>query len=68
MAALLTAAQVVALLAARKGGRSRRAFAKEIGCTAAFLSMVLRGERGPGDEMLDYLKLERVPMYQRKGD
>ena len=68
MATLLTSAQVVDLLKARKGGRSLPAFAKEIGCSPGFLWMVLNGERGPGDEMLDYLKLTRVSMYQRKGD
>jgi hypothetical protein len=62
----LTPKDVVALLCAHRGGKTLKQFAEEVGCSFQFMAAVLRGKRNPGDAMLDYLKLDKVVVYQKK--
>jgi len=49
----------IEMLNKRKGELSVRALAKQIPCSAAYLSDVLRGQRTPGPKILKFLGLER---------
>jgi hypothetical protein len=51
----------VELLREKMRGKSLRAFAKEIPCSAPYLCDVLKGNRAAGPRILAYLGLERVP-------
>lgn len=61
---------VLAELKKQQGGRSLRAFAEEVGCSAAYLSDVFKGQRQPGPKLLDHLGVERrtqvVTTYVKK--
>lgn len=49
------------MLKAGQGARSMRAYAKEIGISAAYLSDIYRARRGAdGPKILTYLGLEKV--------
>lgn len=63
---LLTAEEVVKLLCAHRGGKTLKQFSEEVGCSFQFMAKVLRGQRNPGDAMLDYLKLNKVVVYQKR--
>ena len=41
-------------------GRSLRSVAREIPCSAAYLSDIMLGKRNPGPRVLDYLGLDRA--------
>ncbi len=47
------------MLKARMAGRSLRSVAREIPCSAAYLSDIMLGKRTPGPRVLDYLGLTR---------
>jgi len=58
----------LALLKAKKDGKSLRGMAREMGISAMYLHQVLNGKRGPGPKILAYLGLERVevaPSYRK---
>lgn len=61
----LSTKEVVTLLCAHRGGKTLKEFAEEVGCSFQFMAAVLRGKRNPGDAMLEYLKLDRVVVYQK---
>lgn len=63
----ITPEEVVVMLKAHRGGKTLEEFSEEVGCSFQFMSLVLRGMRGPGSSMLKYLKLEKVVVYQRSG-
>ena len=48
------------MLKARMTGRSLRSVAREIPCSAAYLSDIMLGKRNPGPRVLDYLGLDRA--------
>jgi transcriptional regulator with XRE-family HTH domain len=48
------------MLRERQGGRSLRAFAREIGVSPMYLSDLYHGRREPGPTILSYLQLEKV--------
>ena len=50
---------VLKQLQKKQGKQSLRTFAKNIGCSAAYLSDVYRGRRDIGPKLLEYLDLER---------
>ena len=52
-------ADPIKMLAARMTGRSLRSVAREIPCSAAYLSDIMLGKRNPGPRVLDYLGLNR---------
>ncbi len=60
----------IKLLKERMKGRSMRALAREIPCSAPYLSDVLNGNRPAGPKILDYLGIERLaePIIYRKKD
>jgi transcriptional regulator with XRE-family HTH domain len=49
----------VLMLRSKMAGRSLRALSREIGCSAAYLSDIMRGNRAPGPKILAYLGLSR---------
>jgi transcriptional regulator with XRE-family HTH domain len=49
----------VKLLQGKMAGRSLRALAREIGCSPAYLSDIMRGNRSPGPKILAFLGLSR---------
>lgn len=61
----LTSEEIVAMLRAKRGGKTLKQFADEIGCTFQFVSQVFHGVRIPGGEMLDYLGIEKVTVYRK---
>jgi transcriptional regulator with XRE-family HTH domain len=62
--------EVLEMLRRKQGKRSLRAFARDIGVSAPYLSDVLRGNRDPGPTLLKVLGLERVRtvslVYERR--
>jgi hypothetical protein len=58
----------IELLKERMKGRSMRALAREIPCSAPYLSDVLNGNRPAGPKILHYLGLERLhrPVLYKK--
>lgn len=48
----------IELLKERQRGQSLRSLAKQIPCSAAYLSDVFRGQRAPGPKILKFLGLE----------
>ena len=50
---------VIDLLLRKQGDRSLREFADEVGCSAAYLSDIYRGNRQPGKKILRFLGLRR---------
>ena len=52
-------ADPIKMLKARMAGRSLRSVAREIPCSAAYLSDIMLGKRTPGPRVLDYLGLTR---------
>lgn len=54
-----TMSNPVKLLKSKMVGRSLRALAREIGCSPAYLSDIMRGNRNPGPKILVYLQLSR---------
>lgn len=63
MAKQMTVAQLVSYLRAKQGNRTAKAFAVELGISAAYLSDVYAGRREPGDKILSRLNLERRVIY-----
>ena len=51
--------EVLEMLTRRQKGRSLREFAAEIGCSAAFLSDLYRGNRIPGPKIMEFLGLTK---------
>jgi hypothetical protein len=51
---------VIEKLKKRQGSRSLRTYAKDIGCSPAYLSSVYNGQREPGKAILDHLNLEEI--------
>jgi transcriptional regulator with XRE-family HTH domain len=49
----------------RQGGRSMAEFAKEIGCSTAYLSDIYKEQRKPGPKILVYLGLTKKEEYGR---
>ena len=47
----------------RRGGRTWKDLAKEIGCTPPLLSMVLNGKRTPPRRILEFLGIEEKTVY-----
>ena len=66
----MTRDDVIDLLRKKKNGRSLRALAQDVGCSAMYLSDLFSGNRNPGPKVLDYLGLECEVitefMYRRK--
>ena len=66
-------ADPIKMLQARMTGRSLRSVAREIPCSAAYLSDIMLGKRNPGPRVLDYLGLDRAVdksvkyRYRRRG-
>lgn len=64
--------EVLEQLRKRQGNRSLRSFAREIGCSAAYLSDVYRGKRSLGPKVLEELGLEKIeqsppePLYRKR--
>lgn len=52
----------IALLLSRKTG-SLRALAREIPCSAPYLSDIFKGRRQPGPKILSYLGIEKQSHY-----
>lgn len=66
---VLTPKQALAVLRARiERSGSAKAFAEEIGTTAAYVSTVLHGQRPPSDTILKELGLTRATVYLRNND
>ena len=69
----LDMADPLKMLKARMAGRSLRSVAREIPCSAAYLSDIMLGKRTPGPRVLDYLGLKRevdksvTYRYRRRG-
>lgn len=61
---------VIEKLKEGQGKDSLRAYARTIGCSAAYLSDVYNGKREPGPKLLDHLDLERKEIktvtYQKR--
>ena len=55
----------VAELRRRAAGSTQSALAKQIGITRQYLSMILSGERPPGQKVLDFLGLREKTVYER---
>jgi hypothetical protein len=51
---------VIKKLKTQQGKDSLRSYARSIGCSAAYLSDVYRGNREPGPLILDHLDLEKT--------
>lgn len=58
----------IELLKERMKGRSMRALAREIPCSAPYLSDVMNGNRAAGPKILEYLGLEKLktPVVYKK--
>lgn len=56
----------IEMLKKRMQGRTLRALAKEIPCSAAYLSDILLGQRSPGPKILNFLGLERKTTYRKE--
>jgi hypothetical protein len=52
--------QIVRLIRGKQGEQSLRAYASQIGVSAAYLSDVLNGHRGPGKKMLKFFGIEKT--------
>jgi hypothetical protein len=65
MADYLTSDQVVAMLEAKRGDRTLEEFADEVGVSYQFLGHIFRRVRAPGREVLRYLGLRRIILYQK---
>lgn len=50
----------IALLKERMAGRSLRALAREIDCSAPYLSDIFNGNRKAGPKILRYLGIEQI--------
>lgn len=50
----------IEMLKARMVGKSLRAIAREIGCSAPYVSDVLKGYRPAGPKVLAFLGLEKI--------
>jgi len=61
---------VVEQLRKEQGDRPLRDYAKDIGCSASYLSLVYTGKREPAGKLLDHLDLECVTVktktYQKR--
>lgn len=55
----MTRDDVISILQRKQGERSLREFAKELKCSAAYLSDLYRGNREPGPRIMRYLGLTR---------
>ena len=55
----MTTTDILEALRQKQGNRSLREFAKEVGCTAAYLSDIYRGNRPPARKILNWLGLVR---------
>lgn len=55
----------VELLRKRMEGRSLRALAREIPCSAPYLSDIFNGNRPAGPKILKYLGIEKAITYKR---
>lgn len=54
------------MLERKKSKKPLRELAEEIGVSISYLSMILAGEREPGDQVLEYLGLERRTVFVKK--
>jgi hypothetical protein len=50
---------VLAMMHMAQGDSTLTNFAEQVGCSAAYLSMVYAGKKEPGPKLLDHLGLER---------
>ena len=57
--------QVVSLLEIKRGDRTLEEFAEEVGVSYQFLGHIFRKVRPPGKDVLRYLGLRKVTLYQR---
>ena len=57
---IVTRTEINQMLRRLQGSRSLRKWAESIDLSAAYLSDVLRGNRGPGPKLLKILKLRRT--------
>lgn len=55
----MTKAEVIKLIRKMQGSASIRAFAREIGVSAAYLSDIYHNKRNPGPRVLEALRLVR---------
>jgi transcriptional regulator with XRE-family HTH domain len=62
--AVMTDDDVLELIRKRKGEKSLREFAKEIGITAPYLSDILKKNRSPGKTVLKFFGLEKKRIIQ----
>jgi len=53
------------MLRSKLKDRSQRSLAKEIPCSAPYLSDVLKGNRTPGPRILNYLGLQKTEKYRK---
>lgn len=51
---------VIKILQAKQGEQSLRQFAGKVGCTAAYLSDLYRGNRQPGKKIMKFLGLKKT--------
>jgi len=51
--------EVITLLRRKQGDRSLREYAKHVGCSAAYLSDLYRGNRDPGKKIMLFLGLTK---------
>jgi len=64
MSDYLTVDQVVSLLEARRGDRTLEQFAAEVGVSYQYLGHIFRRVRSPGRDVLKYLGLKKITLYQ----
>jgi hypothetical protein len=55
----MTKDAVVRMLKQKQGNRSLRAFANEVGVTAAYINDIYQGRREPGPAVQRYLRVRR---------
>jgi len=65
MSDYLTIDDVRQLLQSRQGDRTQEDLAREIGISYQFLGHILRGVRSPGKDVLKFLGLRKLTVYQR---
>ena len=62
----MTVDRVRAMLVAELKGSTYRRLAEKVGVTPSYLNDIVRGNREPGQTVLEYLGLERMPATYRK--
>jgi predicted transcriptional regulator len=64
----LTLPEIAELVKTKRGERSQRALARELGVSDTFLSDVIKGRRKPGPTLLKALGYDPTPHFaKRKG-